>query len=107
MGREEAIEMMITHLGADPTKALKEVADTRDVHARFNFFLENLNKDHLQWAKDAEGDDLQVEYHQTCALRCYLLFLIDTSMFVDKSATYIDVVYLQYFIDLTTIHEYN
>lgn len=33
--------------------------------------------------------------------------MVGTSMFVDKSATYVDVVYLKYFIDLTAIHEYN
>lgn len=38
---------------------------------------------------------------------CYLFFLVDTSMFVDTSATYIDVVYLKYFINLIAIHEYN
>ena len=56
---------------------------------------------------DAEGDDMHVVYHRHCALRCYLLFLVGTSMFVDKSATYIDVIYLKYFIDLRMIHEYN
>lgn len=35
------------------------------------------------------------------------LFLVDTSMFVDKNATYVDVVYLKYFIGLKAIHEYN
>lgn len=55
---------------------------------------------------DAECD-MQVEHHQTYGLRFYLLFLVGTYMFMDKSATYVDVVYLQYFIDLTTIHEYN
>lgn len=29
------------------------------------------------------------------------------SMFVDKSVTFVDVVYLKYFIDLIEIHEYN
>lgn len=56
---------------------------------------------------DAEVNDVQVEYHQQCALRCYLLFHIGTSIFVDKSATYVDVVYLKYFINITAIHEYN
>lgn len=28
-------------------------------------------------------------------------------MFVDKSSTFFDVVYLKYFIDLTEIHEYK
>lgn len=33
---------------------------------------------------EAKGDNMQVEYHQLCALRCYLLFLACTSMFVEK-----------------------
>lgn len=33
--------------------------------------------------------------------------MVDTSMFVDRSATYVDVVYLKYFTDLTAIDEYN
>lgn len=52
-------------------------------------------------------DAVKVEYHRQCALRCYLLFLVGTSIFVDKSEIYVDVVYLKYFIDLTMIHNYN
>lgn len=70
-------------------------------------FLEKLYKDHLHKLMDAEGDDMQVEYHWAYTLRCPLLFLVGTSTFVDKSATYVYVVYLQCFIDLTTIHKYN
>lgn len=98
--------MMVIHLGVNPIELSGEGHDTRGSHARLSF-LEKLYKDHLQKVVDAEGNDMQVEYHQTCALRCYLLFLVDMSIFVDKSVTYINVVYLQYFIDLTTIHEYN
>lgn len=97
---------MVTHLGADPIEASKEVAATRGAHVRFKF-LEKLYKEYLQWVVDVEGDDMQVKHHRTCAWRCYPLFLVDMSMFVDKSATYVDMVYLQYFIDLTAIHEYN
>lgn len=42
--------------------------------------------------------------HRQCTLRCYLLFLVEMSIFMDKSETYVDVVYLKYFIDLTAIH---
>ncbi|XP_050908675.1 protein MAIN-LIKE 1-like [Lathyrus oleraceus] len=93
LGREETVKFMVTHLGADPIKAANEVADTRGAHARFKF-LEELYKDHLQWGEDFIGGDMQVDYHQTYALRCYILFLVGTSIFVDKNATYIDVVYL-------------
>lgn len=69
--------------------------------------LEEIYKDHLHMAQDVEGDDMLVEYHIQYALMCYLLFLVGMSMFVDKSATCIDVVYLKYFTDLIVIHEYN
>ena len=59
------------------------------------------------WALDVAGDHMQVAYHRYSALRCYLLFLVGTSMFVDKSETYVDVVYLKYITDLSLIHEYN
>lgn len=98
--------MMVTHLGAKPGKVAKEPIDIIGSHDRFSF-LEKIYKEHLQWIMGAEGDDMQVEHHQTYALRCYILFFVGTSIFVDKSATYVDVVYLKYFIDLTAFHEYN
>lgn len=32
-------------------------------------------------------------------MRAYLLYLVGTDIFVDKSTTYVDVVYLRYFED--------
>lgn len=46
--REEVVEMMVTHLGVDPTKASKEVADIRGVDARFSF-LNNFIKTTYRW----------------------------------------------------------
>lgn len=40
-------------------------------------------------------------------MRAYLLYLVGTTIFVDKSATYVDVFYLRYFEDFKQIHEYN
>ncbi|XP_058733500.1 uncharacterized protein LOC131605122 [Vicia villosa] len=34
-------------------------------------------------------------------------FLLSTTLFMDKSATYIDMTYLWYFIDPTIVHEWN
>ncbi|CAI8618364.1 unnamed protein product [Vicia faba] len=78
----------------------------KSAHARASF-LEKLYKDHLERVMDDEDDDMQIEYHWTCALRCYLFFLVDNSIFMDKSATYVDVVYVKYFIELIVIHNYN
>lgn len=35
------------------------------------------------------------------------MYLVDNSIFVDKSSYYVDVVYLRYFIDFKWVHEYN
>lgn len=35
------------------------------------------------------------------------MYLVGTTIFMSKSATYVDVVYLAYFIDLKRIHEHN
>lgn len=40
-------------------------------------------------------------------MRAYLLYLIGTAIFMDKSATYTDVIYLWYFEDFELIDEYN
>lgn len=45
--------------------------------------------------------------HIAHAMRAYLLYLVDTAIFMNKSATYADVVYLRYFLDFERIHEYN
>lgn len=54
---EGSVEIMVTHLGADPTEASKEAADTRGVYVRFNCFWK-LYKDHLLWVMDSEGGDI-------------------------------------------------
>lgn len=64
-------------------------------------------EDHLTTSVDATGDDARVAYHRACALRSYFIVFVDIYIFVDKSETYVDVVYIKYFIDLEKIHEYN
>lgn len=82
-------------------------------HMTLNVFMiglivmKKLYKKHMQWVLDVVGDDMQVEYHRHCTLRCYLMFVGGTSMFMEKSETYINVVYLKHFFDLTLNHEYN
>lgn len=56
---------------------------------------------------EAEGDEEHVLYRRRCALSSYLMYLINTAIFVDKSVTYVDLIHLTYFIDLEMIHKYN
>lgn len=50
--------------------------------------------------EEVEGDDAQVVYHRTHALRSHFMVWVDTSIIMDKNVTYVDVVYIKYFIDL-------
>lgn len=97
---------MVIYLGADSTDALMQCESTRGAHSNF-CYLETLFQNNLELAESADNNDLQVIYHWECALRCFLLFLVDTSIFVEKSATYVDLAYLKYFINLLVIHEWN
>jgi hypothetical protein len=40
------------------------------------------------------------------ALRIYLFYLVDITLFTDKSAYYVDVSYLKYFRDLELVASY-
>lgn len=63
--------------------------------------------DHLNAIVSVVSDDAQVAYHRKSALKTCFLILVGTRIFMDKSATYVDVVYLKYFMDLEQIHKYN
>lgn len=54
---DEAIEMMITYLGVDPSDVQKKVVDIICVHARFKF-LGDLYKDYLCMVVDVNNDDM-------------------------------------------------
>lgn len=56
---------------------------------------------------ETDGDDAQVLHHKACSYRSYLMYLVCTSILVDKCVYHVDVVYLRYFIDFKRIHEYN
>lgn len=96
----------MTYLGVDIEDSLKELEDTRGCHARF-IFLKNLHIHHLDATMESDGDDARVMHHRAYALRSYLMYLVDTSIFVDKGAYYVDLVYLRYFIYFDQTHEYK
>lgn len=99
--------MMMIYLGADLGDALKEIEDTWGCHARFRF-LERMYAQYLTTAYQVDNDDdEQVMQHRAYTLRAYMLYLVGTSIFVDKCAYCVNVVYLKYFANLERIHEYN
>lgn len=73
--------------------------DTRDIHARF-LFLKEKYVNHLSAIENHASDQSQVAYHRTMCIEDIFLFFVGIAILVDKSATYIDVVYINNFLDI-------
>src|SRR3954470_3939104 len=73
---------------------------TSGPHIRFTI-LSLYFEHHLVAADEAEdaGDELFTHYHRGYALRCWYMHVVGAAIFVDKSASYVDVTYLRYFMD--------
>src|SRR3954467_7141210 len=106
--RVEAIEWMTLYLGMEHEVAHFECVTTSGPHVRFTT-LSTYFEHHLDAAAEAEGegDELFTQYHRGCALRCWYMHVVGAACFVDKSARYVDVTYLRYFMDLDTVHQWN
>lgn len=61
----------------------------------------------LHDAEQATCDDEHDTQHKTYAMRAYLLYLVGTPIFMEKSVTYVNVIYMRYLDDSEHIHEYN
>lgn len=83
--------MMVQYLETDSSDAQTEMDDTKGCHARLTF-LEEMYRYHLDVAVEADDNDAHVLHHRACALRLYIMYLVDTLIFVDKRAYYVDVI---------------
>lgn len=81
----------MTYLGTDPKEAQKEMDDTRVCSIRFSY----PKKLYIDQLAEVVEVDAQVLHHRACALRPYLMYLVETFIFMDKSVYYVDVVYLR------------
>src|SRR3954462_6645199 len=104
--RVEAIEWMTLYLGMEHEVAHFECVTTSGPHVRFTI-LSTYFEHHLDAVAEGEGDELFTHYHRGCALRCCYMHVVGAACFVDKSARYVDVNYLRYFMDLDTVHQWN
>ncbi|KAK2423153.1 hypothetical protein QL285_033625 [Trifolium repens] len=49
----------------------------------------------------------EIRLYRERAIRAFLLFLVGCTIFSNKSNYYVEVVYLQFFQDLSTVHQWN
>ena len=93
MSRDLACALLVSLLGVSLGEAMVETSATRGAYVRFS------------WLRDVYAVQLQ-EDHLENAARAFLLYLVGTTIFADKSSTYVSVVYLELFRDLDTVGRY-
>jgi len=107
--RDEAVDWMVEHLGSDPGDAIREVTQTKGAHYQFSY-LRKIFKECMLEQLELEteyGVTQEVRRLRDQAVRIYLLYLVGITLFTDKSATVVDVVYLKYFRDLDIVAGYS
>lgn len=93
MDRDIACTYLEELLGVTLDDARKETSATRGAHVR------------LSWLRDVYQMQCQ-QQHWDYAARAFLLHLVGCTIFADKSATYVDVAFLEAFRDLQTCGTY-
>jgi hypothetical protein len=109
MVKDEANDMLCTFLGCDVDDVDQQFRDTNGPHVTYSYlqqiYMENLEKAEA----DQEGEMVNHEirrYRDQC-IRAFLLYVVSCTIFSNKSTNWCDVVYLQFFQDLTTVREWN
>ncbi|XP_028184866.1 protein MAIN-LIKE 1-like [Glycine soja] len=90
---DDAVQMMVDLLMVSPKSARAETAQCRGPYV------------HLQWVRDIYERRCQAG-HWTAAARAYLLHLLGCTLFANKSATNVHVVYLEALRDLSMTERY-
>ncbi|KAH1253664.1 Protein MAIN-LIKE 1 [Glycine max] len=90
---DDAVQMLVDLLMVSPESARAETVQCRGPYVR------------LQWVRDIYQRRCQTG-HWTAAARAYLLHLLGCTLFANKSATNVHVVYLEALRDLSMIDRY-
>ncbi|KAL5166523.1 Protein MAIN-LIKE 1 [Glycine soja] len=90
---DDAVQMLVDLLMVSPESARAETVQCRGPYV------------HLQWVRDVYQHRCQAG-HWTAAARAYLLHLLGCTLFANKSATNVHVVYLEALRDLSMTDKY-
>ncbi|CAJ2659463.1 unnamed protein product [Trifolium pratense] len=99
--KTEGVDLMIKHMGSTRDEVEQEVKTTKGAHARFVYLKEIVEK-HTPVVNKAEvdGDKDTFKRYKGYITRAYLLLLVGTTIFSNKTKNNVDLTYLKYFIDL-------
>jgi hypothetical protein len=109
MSRSEGADMVSNYLGVQRDDIVAEFHNMRALKIRYTY-LQQIYMELKETCETMESEECSEEemepFRERC-LRAFLLFLVGCSIFSNKSNRCIDVIYLQYFQDLTTVCEWN
>ena len=92
--QDVTVEWMVTHLGSDPGEAHVEMTKTKGAHFRFGY-LQRIFKLRMKEQLELEtehGLTQEARRMHDQAVRIYLLYVVGTMLFTDKSQNDVDVV---------------
>jgi hypothetical protein len=109
MTREEGAHMVSTYLGVTPSLVMKIFGELGGPYLKHSF-VESIFIDNWGYA-DKPVDDRrpmhEIRFFRERAIHAFLLYLVGFTIFSNKTLYYVEVVYLQFFQDLSTAHEWN
>ncbi|MCI22749.1 serine/threonine-protein phosphatase 7 long form-like protein [Trifolium medium] len=96
-------------VGLKKEDVLALFSETNGPHLKHSF-LQFVYVDNWDFADAALAENKPMHeirlYRERC-IRAFLLYLVCCTIFNNKTSYYVDVVYLQYFQDLSAVHEWN
>ncbi|CAJ2646661.1 protein MAIN-LIKE 1-like [Trifolium pratense] len=109
MSRDEAADMVNSFLGVDRNVVMGHFAKMNGLHLKHSDVEDIYSVNHgLADKAVAEGKSAhEIKLYRDRSIRAFLLFLVCCTIFSNKSSYYVDVVYLQYFQDLSAVREWN
>ncbi len=109
ISRPDGAQMLSTYLGIDEGDAMDMFAALKGPYLTHSY-VQGLFMDYLDTAESAFANNAPMHevrmYRERC-VRAFLLFVVGCTIFSNKSSYYLDVVYIQYFADLSSVHEWN
>ncbi|GAU32434.1 hypothetical protein TSUD_158320 [Trifolium subterraneum] len=109
MTRPDAAQMVSSFLGIDEGDALDMFATLNEPHLKHSYVSGLVSHYHTTVERVERENRLVHEirlYRERC-IHAFLLFVVGCTIFSNKSSYYLDVVFLQYFQDLSSVHEWN
>lgn len=98
INRVKALTLMVQHLRDNIGKAGLEISQMRETHTWFGY-LKTTYELYLIVVVSYSSNDALDNYNKHCVFFIHFSCLVKKTIFVDKNATYVDILYVCYFID--------